>query len=290
MSEYSSKPTFRDLLLEATNRLRASGASTASLDAELLLAEAAKMSRESVIREIETSPSESIVSKYLTFIERREKQEPVAYILGRREFWSLDFLLTRSVLVPRAETEILVSETLHRVPRRGARLLDLGTGCGNVALALASEGDNFSIVATDISEEAVQIAQKNAMQLGLDKQVSFVQGDWLEPFLALECFDGVVSNPPYIRLRDWDTLDHQTLDFEPTQALLGGDDGLDAYHSIIEDAHRFLRPSGWLLMEIGMDQAQEVRDCLQATGWYGPSKVIGDLAGRDRVVVARRTG
>lgn len=242
------------------------------------------------MREFESIPAESIVSKYLAFIERRERQEPVAYILGRREFWSLDLLLTRDVLIPRPETEILVSETLHRVSSKGARLLDLGTGCGNVALALASEGDNFSVVATDISGEAVRIAQKNATRLGLGKQVSFVQGDWLEPFLASESFDGVVSNPPYIRLRDWDTLDHQTLDFEPAQALLGGDAGLDSCYSIIANAYRFLRPAGWLLMEIGMDQAREVRDFLRAMGWYGPSEVIRDLAGRDRVVVARRTG
>ena len=288
MGRRSSKLSFRDLLLEATDRLRAAGSSTARLDAELMLVEASGISREAIIRDPAAPPAESVVARYRHFIDRRERREPVAYILGRREFWSLDLRVTRSVLIPRPETEILVCETLRRLPAGGLRLLDLGTGSGNVALALATERDDLSVVATDISEKAVRIARENAARFGLESRVAFVLADWLEPFQAVESFDAVVSNPPYVRVRDWDTLDRQTFSYEPARSLLAGEDGLAAYRTIAEAAHRILRPSGWLVMEIGMDQAGDVRDCLWATGRYGPVEVARDLAGRDRVVAVRR--
>ena len=226
----------------------------------------------------------------------------MAYILGRREFWSLDLQVNRTVLVPRPETEILVSEVLRRLPPpspsesagrgRRTRVIDLGTGSGNIALSLASERADLFIVATDLSVGALRTAKENAARLGMAGRVEFAGVDWLEGIRPDSSFDAVVSNPPYIREggEEEDALDRRTLAFEPRAALIAGADGLDAFRVIVRGAEDLLRPGGWLLLEIGADQAPAVRGLLEARGVYGRIDVIADLAGRDRVVAARRGG
>jgi len=157
-------------------------------------------------------------------------------------------------------------------------------------LALAKERTDLWVVATDISQAALHVAQENVKSLGLSDRVALVGSNWLEAFGAHRFFEAVVSNPPYIRERDWDTLDVQTLSYEPRAALVAGEDGLDAFRVIVENAPGILRPGGWLIQEIGMDQADEVCTLMEGTGAYEDFEVIQDLAGRDRVVAARRRG
>ncbi len=264
-----------------------------------MLAHAAGLRREDLIARPDLRPDPEIASRFRDFIERREGREPVAYILGRREFWSLEFRVNRTVLVPRPETETLVGEVLRRLPPpppesadrdRRTRVIDLGTGSGNVALSLASEWADLFIVATDLSGGALRTAKENAARLGMAGRVEFAGADWLEGIRPDGSFDAVVSNPPYIREGEEDALDRRTLAFEPRAALIAGADGLDACRAIVRGAEDLLRPGGWLLLEIGADQAAEVRGLLEARGVYGQIDVVADLAGRDRVVAARREG
>jgi release factor glutamine methyltransferase len=284
------------MLQEAIQNLRGAGVPTARLDAEILLARAAGRKREDLIAHPEVRLSPEVRYRYQVFVERRERGEPVSYILGRKEFWSLELKVDPAVLIPRPETEILVSETLRRLPTEtpGDRkdqmrlVLDLGTGSGNVALALAKERADLWVVATDISQAALHVAQENVESVGLPNRVALVSANWLEAFGTGRFFEAVVSNPPYIRERDWDTLDVQTLSYEPRTALTAGEDGLDAYRVIVRNAPGVLWPGGWLMLEIGMDQAEEVRGLMEDSNAYEDVEVIQDLAGRDRVVAARR--
>ncbi len=259
-----------------------------------MLASAAGLRREDLIAHPDARLDPEKCARFLKFVERREGREPVAYILGRREFWSLEFQVNRTVLVPRPETEILVSEVLRRLPPGGAgrdrrtRVIDLGTGSGNIALSLASERADLFIVATDLSGDALRTAKENAARLRPAGRVEFVGADWLEAIRPDPSFDAVVSNPPYIRERDWESLDRQTLSYEPRGALISGPDGLDACRVIARGAEDFLRPGGWLLLEIGADQAAEVRGLLEDRGVYSRIEVVPDPAGCDRVVAARR--
>jgi release factor glutamine methyltransferase len=284
------------MLQEAVQNLRGAGVPTARLDAEILLARAAGRKREDLIAHPEVRLSPEVRYRYQVFVERRERGEPVSYILGCKEFWSLELKVDPAVLIPRPETEILVSETLRRLPTEtpGDRkdqmrlVLDLGTGSGNVALALAKERADLWVVATDISQAALHVAQENVGSVGLPNRVALVSANWLEAFGTGRFFEAVVSNPPYIRERDWDTLDVQTLSYEPRTALTAGEDGLDAYRVIVRNAPGVLWPGGWLMLEIGMDQAEEVRGLMEDSNAYEDVEVIQDLAGRDRVVAARR--
>lgn len=254
------------------------------------------LGREDLIAHPEIRLDREARSLYEEYVGRRERREPVSYILGRREFWSLELKVDRAVPIPRPDTEILVSEALRRLPRGGPaagagrwrRVVDLGTGSGNVALALASERADLFVVATELSEDALRIAKENAERLRLAERVVFLGADWLGAVRPNQSFDAVVSNPPYVRERDWETLDRQTLSYEPRAALVAGEDGLEAHRAIVEKSPGVLRSGGWLAVEIGMDQAAEVQGLIEACGAYDCIEVAQDLAGRDRVVTARR--
>lgn len=250
------------------------------------------MRREDLLAHPERRLGPEAESRCRGYVERRARREPVAYITGAREFWSLDLRVDPSVPIPRPETEVLVGEALRRLPPReeGRRLraLDLGTGSGNVALALASERPGLFVVATDVSGDALRTAKANAERLGLGGRVAFLGADWLGALRRGASFDAVVSNPPYLREGEWETLDWRTLSYEPRAALVAGEDGREAHRVIAEGAAGLLRPAGWLLMEIGMKQAAGVRDLLEAARAYEDIEVIPDLGGRDRVVAARR--
>ncbi|MFQ5913196.1 MAG: peptide chain release factor N(5)-glutamine methyltransferase [Nitrospinota bacterium] len=291
-AEGLSADTIQVLLRHATVRLSRAGLCSARLDAEILLAHTVGVGREDLIAHPEIRLDRGKRSFYLESVKRRERREPVAYITGRREFWSLELKVDRRVLIPRPETETLVSESLRRLAPlgrgRSARVMDLGTGSGNIALALASERADLFVVATDLSLDALRVARENAQRLGLSGRVVFLGADWLQALRPDESFDAVVSNPPYIREADWEALDRQTLSYEPHVALIAGWDGLGAYRTLVKDAPRVLRPGGWLVMEIGMDQAPEVRGLLEDCGAYDGIEIIQDLAGRVRVAAAER--
>lgn len=220
-------------------------------------------------------------------VARREAGEPVAYLTGRRGFWSLELRVDPRTLIPRAETERLVELALERLPEdQSGRVADLGTGSGAIALAIASERPRLQVVATDTSAGALAVARGNADGIGL-ANVEFRRGDWLAP-LAGERFGMIVSNPPYIAAGD-PHLGQGDLRHEPEQALASGVDGLDDIRTITVGALPHLEPGGWLLLEHGHDQGAAVRQLLSAAG-YVQVDTATDLEGRDRVSLARKPG
>ncbi|MDX1655875.1 MAG: peptide chain release factor N(5)-glutamine methyltransferase, partial [Candidatus Competibacteraceae bacterium] len=255
------------------------------LDAEVLLAHALDRSRAYLRAWPEHIPEAGQRARFQELLQRRLRGEPVAYILGRREFWSLSLAISPAVLVPRPETELLVVAALSRLPEdTPATVADLGTGSGAVALAIARERPQLSVTATDLVPAALAVAEQNARQLGLTN-LRFQQGSWCQA-LGQERFDLIVSNPPYIPEQD-PHLGQGELRFEPRNALVAGPDGLEAIRAIAACAPAHLHPGGWLILEHGYDQGPRVAELLRHQGLV---EVVShsDLAGHDRVALGRR--
>ncbi|MDY6951623.1 MAG: peptide chain release factor N(5)-glutamine methyltransferase [Thermodesulfobacteriota bacterium] len=263
---------------------------------EILLAHALGMARVDLYIQYDRPLEPQELEVFKGFIQRRLKREPVAYIVGEKGFWSLDLTVTPDVLIPRPETETLVEAALSLLPPEGPsrplRILDLGTGSGAVAIALATERAGHRYYAIDSSYKAVAVAQHNAQRHGVEGDISFFQGHWFE---ALQedrgrGFDLIVSNPPYVSQQDYETLPSEISQYEPPQALDGGADGLDAIRLIIEKAPGHMASGGWLLLEMGYDQAASIERLMAASGAYRDVSVIKDYSGLDRVVRARGEG
>jgi release factor glutamine methyltransferase len=270
-----------ELLQQAAARL--SGISdSARLDAELLLCQALDCQRSYLFTWPEREPDESQHAAFETLLARREQGEPVAHILGRREFWSLELAVSADTLIPRPETELLVEAALARIPPDEEwEIADLGTGSGAIALAIASERPACRVVAVERSKAALAVAQENARRLAIDN-VEFVQGEWFAP-LAGRQFQMIVSNPPYIPQQD-PHLQQGDVRFEPRSALVSGDDGLDDIRHLITKAKNFLVHPGWLLLEHGHDQGAAVITLLQAAN-YQHTENLRDLLGNDRLAI-----
>lgn len=224
-------------------------------------------------------------TRFRDLVARRVAGEPVAYLTGRRGFWTLDLAVTRDTLIPRPETELLVEQALARLDvATPVRVADLGTGSGAIALAIASERPLAQVVATDRSAAALEVARSNASASGLGDRVRFRAGDWFAP-LAGERFELVASNPPYIAAGD-PHLGQGDLRHEPPAALASGVDGLDAIRRIVAAAPEHLVPGGWLLLEHGFDQGPAVRALLVQAG-FGGIATVPDLEARDRVSLGR---
>ena len=222
---------------------------------------------------------------------QRRLGEPVAYLLGVREFYGRPFLVTRDVLIPRPETELVVDEALAALAERGTsnvapRLADVGTGSGCLAITLALEYLSARVAATDVSAAALAVAVENAARLGVEGHIRFRRTPLLGG--AADSFDVIVSNPPYISARDAATLAPDVRDYEPELALFAGDDGLAVIRELVPAAERALTPGGWLIMEIGAGQAEGVSRLVLAAADLELVRVTPDLAGIPRVVVARR--
>lgn len=279
--------TVVELLRLAAGHLERAGVETPRLDAELLLAEVLGCERIQLYLDHDKPVVDRERDRYRELIRARaSRRVPVAHLLGRREFWSLPLRVGPEVLTPRPETEVLVEAALARVPDREAelRVLDLGTGSGAIALALARELPKARITATDVSEAALSIARDNAADLGLDGRIRWLAGSWFEP-VAGERFRLVVSNPPYLR-RDDPGLAPE-LAHEPEAALFAGDDGLDASRALLAGAPEHLEPGGWLLLELAPARAGEVAALAGRAGLSGV-EILPDLAGRPRVLAAIR--
>jgi release factor glutamine methyltransferase len=295
--EIAVPPTIAIGLAAAAQRLKRMSAS-ARLDAELLLAAVLQLSRTQLRTRDTQALGAAQMQAFESAILRRENGEPIAYILGEKEFWSLSLLVTPAVLVPRPETELLVEWALQCL-KDSARpaLADLGTGSGAIALALARERPDSRVIAIDSSAAALAVARRNAQALGLP-QVEFRLGDWLAP-LAHEIidesatepanervnsrFDLLISNPPYLAEDD---AHLPSLQHEPLQALISGVDGLDAIRHLVQHAPEHLKHGGWLLLEHGATQGAAVRDLFQARG-YADVTMRCDLAGLERATGAR---
>jgi release factor glutamine methyltransferase len=278
--------TVRRLLESARLKLAANddpGAAPA-LEAELLLARALKVDRAYLYAHPATEIGADLARRFQALVRRRARGEPLAYITGEQEFWSLPLSVTPDVLIPRPETEHLVERALERLSEGGsARVADIGTGSGAIALAIASERPAASVHAVDVSEAALAVARDNARRLGLDN-VRFHLGSWCAPLEGQ--FDLVASNPPYVRDGD-PHLEQGDLRFEPRIALTPGSDELAAFRSIADGARERLRPGGWLLFEHGFEQGPAVRALLERRGWRSVAS-YRDLARRERVTAARR--
>ena len=260
---------------------------TARLDAEVLLANCLERPRSFLLTHGGEALSPATRERFAQSVARRQRGEPVAYIVGRREFWSLELEVDPRVLVPRPETELLVEFALGVLPTdQHAKVLDLGTGSGAVALAIAHERPDTRVIATDASPHAITLACRNAERLELGN-VSFQVGDWYDPVGAMH-FDLIVSNPPYIAADD-PALASPDLAAEPRAALVPGPGGLEAIERIAARACEHLRPGAWLAVEHGATQARAVAALFSAAG-LSTIRSLKDLAGRERVTAGRRPG
>jgi release factor glutamine methyltransferase len=213
---------------------------------------------------------------------------PSQYITGHQEFWGLDFVVSPAVLIPRPETEHLVEAVLElarEVPR--PKIVDVGTGSGCVALALAHDLRDAEIYAVDVSAAALEIARANAARLQLESRVRFVQSDVLAALADVRDFDFVVSNPPYVGFDEADKVQKSVREFEPRVAVFAGERGLDVIGPLVEQAHSVLKPGGWLALEIGYSMRDAVLDLLSRTLWED-ARIVPDLQGIPRVILARR--
>lgn len=289
--------TVLEILNWATQSLEGFEEGRGRLHAELLLAHALGLGREQLYTEFHRPVSKEEQTAYERLIRRRMSGEPLQYILGRQEFWSIPLKVTPAVLIPRPETELLVEAAISILAPLSsghqARLLELGTGSGAVAIAVAKELGQVFVVATDRSKEALSVARDNARSAAVDERIAWICGDLFRPLRipnGEDAFDLVLSNPPYVVRSEIPTLAREVKDHEPRIALDGGEDGLDFYRWILADAPLFLRPGGWLLLEMGQGQAEKISKMLGRTGSFRDPEMIRDLAGTERVVKAQKVG
>jgi len=275
--------SIKDALDRAVIKLR--NCDQARLDAEVLLACVLDKPRSHLHAWPEADLSEEQTLRYTRLIEQRAEGRPIAYLTGRREFWSLDLEVTADTLIPRPETELLVEKTLAILPaHENLRIADLGTGSGAVAIALAQERGPWTLCALERSFTCTRVAQRNARHLGVSNIV-FVNASWCDA-LANASLDAIVSNPPYIAEHD-PHLQLGDVRFEPVSALASGPEGLDDIKKLVADAPRILKTGGWILLEHGFNQAKIVRNLLNAKGFINTA-TVHDLAGLERVSYAQK--
>lgn len=291
--------TVHEAVDDAVWRLKEAGVSRSPrLDAELLLARTLGVARAELLREPERALTANEAAELEGLLRRRLTREPIAYILGHKAFRTIDLEVTRDVLIPRPDTETLVDvalEELKALPIAGPGaegeplVIDVGTGSGCIALALAAEDPFVRVVATDVDPGALAVARGNAARLGLARRVEFVLSDLFHD-VGERPFDIVVSNPPYIPADEYVALEPNVRDYEPRLALYGGVDGLDFYRRLVPGAALLLRPGGMLAVEVGIGQAEAVAGIMAAAGAFGAPQTRADLAGVPRVVYAHRRG
>lgn len=269
-------------LIDDTAAALAEVSRTPRLDAEVLLAAALEKTRTWLLTWADKPVDEAAAARLAKWVERRRKREPVAYILGRKAFYDLDLRVTRDVLIPRPETEILVEEALRWLAARpDARVLDLCTGSGAVAIALARHAPRARVTATDISPAALAVARENAVRNGVNA-ITWREGDLYEAVRG-ERFDLVVANPPYVSAQEYAALEPNVREYEPMGALLADERGLAVLRRLCEGAVEVRNPGGALGVEIGAAQGDAVKRLMQDNG-FSAVRVVPDLAGHDRVV------
>jgi release factor glutamine methyltransferase len=283
--------TLRELLADADARLRTGPhPERARLDVELLLLHVLAQNRAWLLAHSDDGVDAGTQAALGALIMRRSAGEPMQYITGQTEFFGLSFSVTPAVLIPRPETEHLVEEVLRLTagfdPAAGLRIADIGTGSGAIAVALAHSLPQAQIVAVDLSSQALVVAQHNADLNHVTERIRFFNGDLLTP-LTGQTFSMILSNPPYVPLRDRTSLSVEVREYEPHTALFAGDDGLAIYRRLIPDARELLAADGWLVMEIGYDQQSSVQKLLLENG-YCDVHFVADYQGIPRVAAGRR--
>lgn len=278
------------ILTSAEAVLRSKGFSTPRLDAEVLLAACLKCDRLALYTRSIDSLTDERAAEFHGWIARRSQGEPVAYIVGEKEFWSLDFYVNRNVLIPRPDTEVLVEEVIRISEEYGdkdnIKMLDVGTGSGAISVAIASEHPNMTVVAIDSSLQAIKLARRNALRHNVLGRIFFVCASLLKPILGK--FDIVVSNPPYISDSEYDTLPPEVRNFEPRGSLVAGPSGTEFHRDLVAGAKEILNQGGWLVMEMGAGQRTTIENMLREERAYNRISCHRDYAGIERVVAGRR--
>ena len=269
------------------NQLAEAGVLSPRLDSEIILAHTLNLSRTDLWTQDERVLSETEKQIAKNNVERRLNREPVSLIVGHQEFWSLDFVVDENVLTPRPETELLVETALNCISSPTAKILDLGTGSGALAVVMAKEVSEFKVSAIDIDPNALSIAKENAARHGVADRIEFICADLRKSDWS-GCFSMILSNPPYIKSADIQKIMPEVRNYEPGKALDGGVTGLDFYQAIIPMAIDRLEENGFLIFEIGHDQADEVIALLDSFSCYQNIEVIQDYSGYDRVIKAQK--
>jgi release factor glutamine methyltransferase len=280
--------TVRRVLEWTTAHLKKHGSDTPRLDAEILLAHARGCPRIQLYTQFEEQLSDAVRAQMRELVQRRSKREPVAYLVGQREFFSLSFKVTRDVLIPRPDTETLVMEVLDAVKGRSSpRILDLCTGSGCVAIAVARNCKDAQVTATDISPAVIAVAEENAERLKVADRVECLQSDLFDAIPERLKFDVIASNPPYVPSAEIDQLDPEVSLHEPRSALDGGADGLSILRRIIDEAPARMAPGGLLMLEFTPEQATVLESLMSEHGRYEKLSIRKDLAVQPRVIKAR---
>ena len=281
--------TIGKLLSWTTDYFAKKAISSARLDAELLLANLLGCDRIYLYVNFDRPLLADELAGYRAVVKRRAAKEPLAYILGNREFYKLSLVVTPAVLIPRPDTEILVASAIEHAKANDAkRAIDLGTGSGAIAISLLKNLLKLSITASDLSIPALEIARINARRHLVEHRLQFVVSDWFEN-IALEKYDIIVSNPPYIELTERGKLQSE-LQYEPQTALYADNDGLGCYRTILTQAHEYLAGGGKIFLEVGFNQASAVAEIAKSTNNYGAVHFVKDYSGIDRVVVIAAAG
>lgn len=289
MADHDEPWTIGRLLSWTQGFLRDKGSESPRLDAEVLLAHVLQSDRVKLYTQWDVEVGSADRTSFRELIRKRAEGAPVAYLVGRKEFFTLSLVVSPAVLIPRPDSEFVVVQALDALKETTEpTVVDVGTGSGAIALAIAQQKIDARVIAIDLSPEALAIAQGNANRLLLADRVGFVEGDLLDPVVARGPFDAIVSNPPYIATEVIPTLEPGVRNFEPHLALDGGPDGLQVVSRLIDQAVPLLKPGGHLLLEIGSDQEAPVRALLESRSELEVAPTVRDGAGHPRVLRARR--
>ena len=271
----------KEVLADTAIKLSESGIEGAARDARILTAYTLGTSISELSLKIDEQVSEQIIYELEKLILRRIDREPIAKILGRREFWGRSFSINENVLDPRSDTETLIDFVIEKPVKS---VLELGTGSGVIAVTLACEWKEVHVTAIDISEDALLLAKLNAEKFNVQNKIDFLKSDWFERVKGP--FDLIISNPPYIGLIEQDEISAEVIKYDPKISLFAGIDGLDAYRRIIPNLPKFLSPDCFAVLEIGASQGNQVKNMMNAVGFVD-AKIVKDLSGKDRLVAAK---
>ena len=285
--------TIQKLLKWITGYLTEKGVDSPRLSAELLLSHVLGLKRIELYTNFDKSVPKEHLDKLHDLVKRAGQQEPVAYLTGKTEFYSLELDVTPACMIPRPETELLVERAIELLrARNGTQFVcDLCTGCGCIAVAIGRNCPDARIIATDICDAALAIAARNVEKHQLKERITLLCGDLFDPLvpqLDVEKFDLIVCNPPYVSAAEYEKLDRNVKDYEPKLALLAGDDGLDVYRRIIEKADQFLKSDAALMLEIGFAQGSAIKELLEKNGAFSQIRIEKDLHNNDRIVSAKK--
>jgi len=285
--------TVLELINETAAYFKKKDIESARLDGELLLAHCLNCARIQLYIDFERIVTEEELAVFRELVRRRAAREPVAYLIGYKDFWSLKIAVGKGVLIPRPETELLVEESVKIFTPlsdggQQTAILEPGTGSGALSIALAQEIKQCTIYATDISPAAIKIAQRNSREHGCAGRVQFIQGDSLTSFRQKEIFDLIVSNPPYICSADMAGLAPEIREHEPVEALDGGPDGLSFYRQWIPQMPGLLKKNGWAVLEMGAGQSAAIAQLFENTGVFADVQTVRDYAGHERIIKARK--